>query len=91
MLSRNLEKTLRRALALANARQHEYATLEHLLMALLDDEDALAVLKACAVGIMRERTDGLLSRLWVLPVHRASGLLARLAADAVRCRGRDPS
>jgi ABC-2 type transport system permease protein len=37
-----------------------------------------------AVGIMRERTDGLLSRLWVLPVHRASGLLARLAADAVR-------
>ena len=34
MLSRTLEKTLRRALALANARQHEYATLEHLLMAL---------------------------------------------------------
>ena len=37
-----------------------------------------------AVGIMRERDDGLLSRLWVVPVHRASGLLARLAADAVR-------
>jgi ABC-2 type transport system permease protein len=37
-----------------------------------------------AVGIMRERTEGLLSRLWVLPVHRASGLLSRLAADAVR-------
>ena len=49
MLSRNLEKTLRRALALANASQHEYATLEHLLMALTDDEDATAVLKACAV------------------------------------------
>ncbi len=56
MLSRNLEKTLRRALALANARQHEYATLEHLLMALLDDEDALAVLKACAVEVDRLRT-----------------------------------
>jgi ATP-dependent Clp protease ATP-binding subunit ClpA len=55
MLSRNLEKTLRRALALANARQHEYATLEHLLMALLDDEDAAAVLKACAVEIDRLR------------------------------------
>jgi ATP-dependent Clp protease ATP-binding subunit ClpA len=55
MLSRNLEKTLRRALALANARQHEYATLEHLLMALLDDEDALAVLKACAVEVDRLR------------------------------------
>ena len=46
MLSRTLEKTLRRALALANARQHEYATLEHLLMALTEDQDALAVLKA---------------------------------------------
>ncbi len=56
MLSRNLEKTLRRALALANARQHEYATLEHLLMALTDDEDAAAVLRACAVEIDRLRT-----------------------------------
>jgi ABC-2 type transport system permease protein len=36
------------------------------------------------VGLMRERTDGLLSRLWVLPVHRASGLLSRLMADAIR-------
>jgi ATP-dependent Clp protease ATP-binding subunit ClpA len=57
MLSRNLEKTLRRALALANARQHEYATLEHLLMALTDDEDAAAVLRACAVEIDRLRTN----------------------------------
>jgi ATP-dependent Clp protease ATP-binding subunit ClpA len=55
MLSRNLERTLRRALALANARQHEYATLEHLLMALTDDEDATAVLKACAVEVDRLR------------------------------------
>ena len=36
------------------------------------------------VGLMGERTAGLLSRLWVVPVHRASGLLSRLAADAVR-------
>ena len=57
MLSRNLEKTLRRALALANARQHEYATLEHLLMALTDDEDATAVLKACAVEVDRLRAN----------------------------------
>jgi ATP-dependent Clp protease ATP-binding subunit ClpA len=55
MLSRNLEKTLRRALALANARQHEYATIEHLLMALTDDEDAAAVLEACAVELERLR------------------------------------
>jgi ABC-2 type transport system permease protein len=36
------------------------------------------------IGLMRERTDGVLSRLWVLPVHRASGLLSRLLADGVR-------
>jgi ABC-2 type transport system permease protein len=36
------------------------------------------------IGLMGERTAGLLSRLWVVPVHRASGLLSRLAADAVR-------
>jgi len=36
------------------------------------------------IGLMRERADGLLSRLWVLPVHRASGVLSRLAAEAAR-------
>jgi ABC-2 type transport system permease protein len=36
------------------------------------------------IGLMRERTEGVLSRFWVLPVHRAAGLLSRLAADAVR-------
>jgi ABC-2 type transport system permease protein len=36
------------------------------------------------VSLMRERGDGLLSRLWALPVHRASGLVSRLAAEAVR-------
>ncbi|MGV8998377.1 MAG: ATP-dependent Clp protease ATP-binding subunit ClpA [Parvibaculaceae bacterium] len=47
--SRSLEEGLHRALALANDRHHEYATLEHLLLALLDDADAAAVLKACNV------------------------------------------
>lgn len=37
-----------------------------------------------AVGLMRERDEGLLARLWVVPVHRGSGLLARLCADAIR-------
>ncbi|HVR00212.1 MAG TPA: ABC transporter permease, partial [Mycobacterium sp.] len=36
------------------------------------------------ISLMGERTDGLLSRLWVLPVHRASGLLSRLVADVIR-------
>jgi ATP-dependent Clp protease ATP-binding subunit ClpA len=49
--SRNLEKALHQALALANQRRHEYATLEHLLLALLDDIDAAAVMKACNVDI----------------------------------------
>ena len=39
---------------------------------------------SAGVGLMRERSGGLLARFWVLPVHRASGLLSRLAAEAVR-------
>ena len=51
MLSRNLEQTLHRALALATERRHEYATLEHLLLALTEDQDAVPVLKACGVDL----------------------------------------
>lgn len=36
------------------------------------------------LGIMRERGEGLLARLWVLPIHRAAGIVSRLAAEAVR-------
>src|SRR3978361_2152549 len=49
--SRSLEQSLHRALALANERRHEYATLEHLLLALVDDQDAAAVMRACNVEI----------------------------------------
>ncbi|MEQ8658084.1 MAG: ATP-dependent Clp protease ATP-binding subunit ClpA [Hyphomicrobiales bacterium] len=49
--SRSLEKALHRALAGANERSHEYATLEHLLLALMDDEDALGVMQACSVDV----------------------------------------
>jgi len=49
--SRSLEQSLHRALALANDRHHEYATLEHLLLALTEDTDAAAVLKACSVDV----------------------------------------
>jgi len=51
MLSRHLEQTLHRALAYANARHHEFATLEHLLLALTEDQDAIAVMRACGVDI----------------------------------------
>jgi ATP-dependent Clp protease ATP-binding subunit ClpA len=57
MLSRNLEKSLHRALAQASERDHEYATLEHLLMALTEDQDAVAVLKACGVDIEKLGSD----------------------------------
>jgi len=57
MLSRNLEKTLHRALAYANERRHEYATLEHLLLALTEDQDAVAVLRACTVDLEKLRRD----------------------------------
>jgi ATP-dependent Clp protease ATP-binding subunit ClpA len=49
--SRSLEQSLHRALALANERHHEYATLEHLLLSLTDDQDAAAVMRACNVDI----------------------------------------
>jgi ATP-dependent Clp protease ATP-binding subunit ClpA len=49
--SRNLEQSLHRALAAANERRHEYATLEHLLLSLLDDGDAAAVMRACSVDL----------------------------------------
>ncbi len=50
-LSRSLEEGLHRALALANERKHEYATLEHLLLALIDDRDSAAVMRACNVDL----------------------------------------
>ena len=46
-----LEETIHRALTLAADRQHELATLEHLLLALIDDKDASAVLTACDVEL----------------------------------------
>jgi ATP-dependent Clp protease ATP-binding subunit ClpA len=47
--SSTLEQAIHAALALANERRHEFATLEHLLLALLDEPDATRVMKACSV------------------------------------------
>jgi len=52
-----LEATLHRAVGLAEARKHSYTTLEHLLMALMDDGDAVDVLEACNVDLARLKTD----------------------------------
>ena len=73
IFSRALEKTLRRALSLANERRHEYATLEHLLLALTDDVDAAAVLRACGVDL-----DGLRKTV----VHYLDTELENLVVDS---------
>ncbi|WP_146344240.1 ATP-dependent Clp protease ATP-binding subunit ClpA [Falsiphaeobacter marinintestinus] len=67
--SSTLEQAIHAALALANERRHEFATLEHLLLSLLDEPDALQVMKACSVdtdelrGTLNEFIDEDLSNL----------------------------
>lgn len=51
MLSKKLEITMHRTLSIAMELRHEYATLEHLLLALTEDEDAKQVLYGCNVKI----------------------------------------
>jgi len=58
--TRELEKTLHNALAEAARRTHEYASLEHLLLALTSDSHGLAVLRACNVDV--EELQGQLAR-----------------------------
>ena len=53
--SNSLEELLHRAIEYANERHHEYATLEHLLLSLLDDRDAASVMRACNVDMDRLR------------------------------------
>jgi ATP-dependent Clp protease ATP-binding subunit ClpA len=55
--SRSLEKALHRALSLAAERRQEFATLEHLLLSLTEDKDAISVLKACGVDVDELRDD----------------------------------
>ncbi|WP_339873770.1 ATP-dependent Clp protease ATP-binding subunit ClpA [uncultured Brevundimonas sp.] len=54
--SRPLEETLHRAVSYANERRHEYATLEHLLLALIDDPEATGVMTACNVDLVALKT-----------------------------------
>jgi len=55
--SRNLEDTIHRAIDFATERRHEFVTLEHLLLALAEDQDAIAVLRACDVDLDKLRED----------------------------------
>ncbi|WP_322893286.1 MULTISPECIES: ATP-dependent Clp protease ATP-binding subunit ClpA [unclassified Yoonia] len=55
--STTLEQSIHGALALANERKHELATLEHLLLALIDEPDAARVMRACSVDLDDLRKD----------------------------------
>ena len=57
MLNRELEVTLNQAFKEARAKRHEYMTVEHLLLALLDNEAASSVLRACGVSLDRLREE----------------------------------
>jgi len=57
MLSKELESVLNEAFRTARSRQHEFITVEHLLLALLDDSAALTVLQACQVDVESLRGD----------------------------------
>ena len=87
--SSSLEQALRRALQYANERSHEYATLEHLLLSLIDDRDAAAVMRACDVDLdlLRDKLTGYID-------NELSGLVLELAwrrAADRRLPARDPS
>ena len=56
-LTPSLERALERAMNLAQERKHEYATLEHLLLALTEDEDAAEVMTACKLDLEKLRRD----------------------------------
>ena len=75
--SRSLEHALHKALSIANDYRHEYATLEHLLLALTDDVDASAVMKACNVDLelLRRQLESYLE-------NELAGLVLDSATDA---------
>ncbi|MCK4867515.1 MAG: ATP-dependent Clp protease ATP-binding subunit ClpA, partial [Alphaproteobacteria bacterium] len=62
MPSPMLDETVHRAMACARDRKHEFATLEHLLLVLTEDKDAVFVLRGCGVDLNKLR-EGLLSYL----------------------------
>jgi len=75
MISKNLDKTLHNAIRSAKEYKHEYATLEHLLLALTEDQDALTVMRGCGINISELRkslTDFLENDLTSLVMEEAA-------------------
>jgi ATP-dependent Clp protease ATP-binding subunit ClpA len=75
--SQSLEAALHRALEFANERHHEYATLEHLLLSLIDDRDAAAVMRACNVD-----TETLRARIAEYLDHELADLFIKESTEA---------
>jgi ATP-dependent Clp protease ATP-binding subunit ClpA len=57
MLSKDLESTLNAAFTVARSKRHEFMTVEHLLLALLDNDSASRVLQACGANLDKLRVD----------------------------------
>ncbi len=57
MLDKELEQSLNKAFHKAREKRHEFITIEHLMLALLDNKDSLEVLKACEIDLSTLRTD----------------------------------
>ncbi|PXF62673.1 ATP-dependent Clp protease ATP-binding subunit ClpA [Kangiella spongicola] len=57
MLDKELEQSLNKAFHRAREYRHEFITIEHLMLALLDNKDAVEVLKACSVDLSKLRED----------------------------------
>ncbi len=55
--SKGLEDSLHKALSIARAKKHEFSTLEHLLLAIIDDDDAISIFKHCSIDLNRIRDD----------------------------------
>lgn len=57
MLDKELERSLNKAFHRAREYRHEFITIEHLMLALLDNKDAVEVLKACSVDLSKLRDE----------------------------------
>ncbi|MDX2265172.1 MAG: Clp protease N-terminal domain-containing protein [Hyphomicrobiales bacterium] len=91
-----LTMTLRRAAACAQARSHRYVTLEHLLLALTDDQDAVAVLRSVNADVdhLKARATDVVNRFLtalyapgsaeIRPSYKLDRILQTAAADAAK-------
>ena len=81
MLNRELEVTLNLAFKDARAKRHEFMTVEHLLLALLDNEAAANVLRACAANMDKPAGSAIYTALLTEQGTYASDITAQLITD----------